>query len=117
MFIANKEETRRRAEGRQLTTKVKKILRHAPRANGDVRALCSRTLTEHNGGMPGSPSVPKLPLEDAILAWDAAAVAVLRETDRIASGGAVNQAHLDALRATAEAARQRCVVVSARLWL
>ena len=48
------------------------------------------------------------PLQDAILAWDAAVEAVVQETYRIAKGGTADSAYLAKLRAAVEAARQRC---------
>jgi hypothetical protein len=48
------------------------------------------------------------PLQDAILAWDAAVEAVVQETYRIAKGGIHDVAHLAKLHAAVEAARQRC---------
>jgi hypothetical protein len=48
------------------------------------------------------------PLEDAILAWDAAVAAVVQETYRIASGVTADPDQLGELRAAVEASRQRC---------
>jgi hypothetical protein len=59
-------------------------------------------------GMSDSCRAPRPPLEDAILAWDAAVAAVVQETYRIASGVTADPDHLDELRAAVEAARQRC---------
>jgi hypothetical protein len=58
------------------------------------------------------------PLQDAILAWDAAVETVVQETYRIAKGGMDDPAYLAKLRTAVEAARQRCeqsaITVSAK---
>jgi hypothetical protein len=48
------------------------------------------------------------PLEDAILAWEAAVAAVVQETFRVANGGTDDPTHLAALRVAVEITRQRC---------
>jgi hypothetical protein len=67
------------------------------------------------GAMSGSPSRPTPPLEDAILAWDAAVASVLQETGRIASGAPFDPVRLAELRAVVEAARQHCEALAARV--
>ena len=48
------------------------------------------------------------PLEAAVLAWNDAVEAVVRETYRITAGGTDDLAHMAELKAAVETARQRC---------
>jgi hypothetical protein len=55
------------------------------------------------------------PLQDAILAWEAAVAAVDRETFRVAQGGDADPARAADLLAAVELARRRCEQLAAEL--
>jgi hypothetical protein len=58
--------------------------------------------------MPSLVNTADPPLQDAILAWEAAVVAADRETFRVANGGAADPARAAELLTAVELARRRC---------
>ena len=64
--------------------------------------------------MVNVPSAPGQELRAALAEWEAAVAALLRETNRIATGGQADPESLARLKASVEVARQQCETLSQR---
>lgn len=72
------------------------------------------TVSWDTSEMSSSRSAPSQELRAALVEWEAAVAALLRETNRIASGGQDCPQTLARLKAGVEAARQQCETLSLR---